>query len=86
MYRSANAGRGYAGHGIGCWYSELPDINTDVADLVEPGMLLILEARLGVPNSVGATITDPVVVTSTGAERLVDLEIRTWKNSSTTVH
>jgi Xaa-Pro aminopeptidase len=82
LYRSANAGPGYAGHGMGCWYSELPDINTDVTDDIEPGMLLILEARLGVPATVGATITDPVLVTPTGAERLVDLPVRTWDNGA----
>ena len=79
LYRSANAGPGYGGHGMGCWYSEFPDINTEVNDILEPNTVLILEARLGIPHAVGATITDPVLVTASGAERLVDLPIRTWR-------
>jgi len=63
LYRSANAGPGYGGHGMGCWYSEFPDINTEVDDVLEPNILLILEARLGIPHVAGATITDPVLVT-----------------------
>jgi Xaa-Pro aminopeptidase len=78
LYRSANAGPGYAGHGMGCWYSELPDITTETSDAIEPGMLLILEARLGLPGVAGATITDPVLITPDGAERLVDLPVRSW--------
>lgn len=79
LYRSANAGPGYGGHGMGCWYSELPDINTAETAVLEPGMVLILEARLGVPGVGGATITDPVLVTPAGAERLVTLDTRTWR-------
>jgi Xaa-Pro aminopeptidase len=46
--------------------------------ILEENMVLVLEARLGKPGAGGATITDPVVVTAGGAERLSHLDIRTW--------
>ena len=69
---------GYAGHGIGCWLDETPRLRTGEAGNVVSGMVLVLEARLGRPGRGGATITDPVLVTETGVERLSKIPIRTW--------
>jgi Xaa-Pro aminopeptidase len=41
-------------------------------------MVLILEARLGRKGGGGATITEPVLVTKEGAERLSRVPLRTW--------
>jgi Xaa-Pro aminopeptidase len=38
----------------------------------------VLEARLGREGHGGATITDPVLVTKGGAERLSTVALRTW--------
>jgi len=69
---------GYAGHGIGCWLDEPPRLRTGEEGRIAPGMVLILEARLGRAGHGGATITDPVVVTDNGVERLSKIPIRTW--------
>jgi Xaa-Pro aminopeptidase len=69
---------GYAGHGIGCWLDEPPKLRAGEESRIAAGMVLILEARLGQPGHGGATITDPVVVTETGIERLSKVPIRTW--------
>ena len=69
---------GYAGHGIGCWLDEPPRLRTGEEGRIAPGMVLILEARLGRAGHGGATITDPVVVTQSGVERLSKIAIRTW--------
>jgi len=69
---------GYAGHGIGCWLDETPRLRTGEEGRIAPGMVLILEARLGRAGHGGATITDPVVVTQSGVERLSKIAIRTW--------
>jgi Xaa-Pro aminopeptidase len=77
-YKSPNNTATYAGHGIGCWLDEPPQIQTTEPGILEENMVLVLEARLGKPGAGGATITDPVVVTAGGAERLSHLDIRTW--------
>jgi len=69
---------GYAGHGIGCWLDEPPRLRTGEDGQLAAGMVLILEARLGRAGQGGATITDPVVVTETGIERLSKIPIGTW--------
>jgi Xaa-Pro dipeptidase len=69
---------GYAGHGIGCWLDELPRLRTGEEGSLATGMVLILEARLGRDGGGGATITDPVLVTTSGAERLSSVPLRTW--------
>jgi len=69
---------GYTGHGIGCWLDELPRLRNDEPGELAPGMVIILEARLGRQGHGGATITDPVVVTRDGAERMSRVPIRTW--------
>lgn len=69
---------GYAGHGIGCWLDEPPRLRSDEAGSLAAGMVLVLEARLGRVGGGGATITDPVLVTKGGVQRLSGVPIRTW--------
>jgi Xaa-Pro aminopeptidase len=69
---------GYAGHGIGCWLDEPPTLKLGETTPIEPGMVLILEARLAKRGHGGAHITDPIVVTQGGAERLGSVPIATW--------
>ena len=69
---------GYTGHGIGCWLDELPRLRSGEEGSLAAGMVLILEARLGRQGGGGATITDPVLVTKGGAERLSSVPVRTW--------
>jgi Xaa-Pro aminopeptidase len=68
---------GYAGHGIGCWLDEPPRLALDTPGYLEPNMVLVLEARLGREGGGGVTITDPVVITESGAERLSSVPVRT---------
>jgi Xaa-Pro aminopeptidase len=76
-----NGPPGYAGHAIGCWLDERPTIKAGERTSLEPGMVLILEARLGRPDAGGAHITEPIVVTSTGAERLGSTPIACWPDA-----
>ena len=69
---------GYTGHGIGCWLDEPPRLRSGEEGSLAAGMVLILEARLGREGAGGATITDPVLVTKDGAERLSGIPLRTW--------
>jgi Xaa-Pro aminopeptidase len=69
---------GYTGHGIGCWLDEPPRLRTGEEGSLAAGMVLVLEARLGREGRGGATITDPVLVTKGGAERLSRVPLRTW--------
>ena len=69
---------GYAGHAIGCWLDERPTIKSGEQTMLEAGMVLILEARLGRPGGGGAHITEPIVVTDTGALRLGSVPIACW--------
>ena len=69
---------GYTGHGIGCWLDEPPRLRSGEAGSLAAGMVLVLEARLGREGGGGATITDPVLVTKGGAERLSIVALRTW--------
>jgi Xaa-Pro aminopeptidase len=69
---------GYTGHGIGCWLDEPPRLRSGEPGTLAAGMVLVLEARLGRSGGGGATITDPVLVTSGGAERLSTVALRTW--------
>ena len=69
---------GYTGHGIGCWLDEPPRLRTGEEGSLAAGMVLVLEARLGREGGGGATITDPLLVTEGGAERLSRVPFRTW--------
>jgi Xaa-Pro aminopeptidase len=72
---------GFAGHGIGCWLDEPPTLKLGEATPLEAGMVLILEARLGRTGRGGAHITEPVLVTASGAERLGTVPIVTWQRA-----
>jgi len=69
---------GYVGHGIGCWLDEPPHLRTGEPGMLAEGTVLVLEARLGRVGHGGATLTDPVLVTADGCERLSCTEYRTW--------
>jgi Xaa-Pro aminopeptidase len=69
---------GYTGHGIGCWLDEPPRLRSGEEGSLAAGMILVLEARLGREGRGGATITDPVLVTKGGCERLSTVALRTW--------
>ena len=69
---------GYTGHGIGCWLDEPPRLRSGEEGSLAAGMVLVLEARLGREGGGGATITDPVLVTKSGTERLSGIPLRTW--------
>lgn len=71
---------GYSGHGIGCWLDEPPRIRSGEGAALTAGMVLVLEARLGRPGHGGAALTDPIVVTASGAERLSKIPIRCWSD------
>lgn len=72
---------GYAGHAIGCWLDERPTLMSGELTPLESGMVLVLEARLGRPGEGGAHITEPVVVTTTVAERLGSVPIACWPSA-----
>src|SRR5206468_1739247 len=69
---------GYTGHGIGCWLDEPPRLRSGETGTLVAGMVLVLEARLGREGHGGATITDPVLVTKRGADRLSTVALRAW--------
>ncbi len=77
LYKSINS-NATQGHGMGCWVSEPPPIYPGETSLVEANMALSLEARLGIPGVGGGVITEMVIVTTDGAERLSRLNLRTW--------
>ena len=77
LFRSSNS-TATQGHGLGCWYLEPPAIGPESTEILEAGMLIILESRLGKPGVGGAVITEPWVVTGNGGERLSTLPLRTW--------
>ncbi len=81
FYRSPNPPSdkpGFMGHGMSCWSHGLPTIHPDTTDLLETNMVFVFEPILGKPGVAGAKIEDAVLVTARGAERLSELEIRTW--------
>jgi Xaa-Pro dipeptidase len=69
---------GYSGHAIGCWLDEQPRLQVGAPGYLERNMVLVLEARLGRDAGGGVTITDPIVITEDGAERLSSVAVRTW--------
>ena len=70
---------GYCGHAIGCWLDEPPRLQVGVRGYLERNMVLVLEARLGRDGGGGVTITDPIVITESGAERFSSVAIKTWE-------
>ncbi len=78
LFRSPNQATRLMGHGIGCWYLELPQVHPTAEGQIEPNMVVVLEPILSQPGVGGAKIEDAVLVTETGAERLSEIPIRTW--------
>ena len=81
LYVSPNVGAGFMGHGIGCHYHELPDINLHDHTTLEENMVVVLEPILTRPGLGGVKLEDAVRVTRTGAERLSSCELRSWANA-----
>jgi Xaa-Pro aminopeptidase len=78
LYRSPNHAGTFLGHCIGCWYHEAPELHIDSEDVLESNMLVVLEPILGQAGVGGAKIEDVILVKPDGAERLSQLDIRTW--------
>jgi Xaa-Pro aminopeptidase len=78
LYRSPNHGTGFMGHGIGCHYSELPELTPDDVTVLEENMILVVEPILMRPGVGGVKIEDAVLITSSGAERFSSCDIKTW--------
>lgn len=78
LFRSINF-KGTQGHGMGCWVGEPPMINAEGSALMRENMTLSVEARIGVPQVGGAILSEIVLVTPIGGERLSELEFRTWQ-------
>ena len=64
------------GHGMGCWVSEPPVLTEQSEEVLEPGMVLSVEARLSLPGEGGAVITEMVAIEAGGARRLSRLPLR----------
>jgi Xaa-Pro aminopeptidase len=79
LFRSPNQATRLMGHGIGCWYLELPEVTPDASGVIEPNMVVVLEPILSKLGTAGAKIEDAVLVTSAGAERLSEIPLRTWE-------
>ncbi len=78
LYRSPNHGAGFMGHGIGCHYSEPPELTPDDDTVLEENMVLIIEPILMRPGVGGVKIEDAVLTARHGAERLSSCDIKTW--------
>lgn len=78
LFRSPNQATRLMGHGIGCWYLEVPEVHPTAEGIIEANMMVVLEPILGKPGVGGAKIEDAVLVTETGAERLSEIPLRTW--------
>lgn len=78
LFRSPNHEPGFMGHGIGCHYSEPPELTPDDKTVLEENMVLVIEPILMRPGVGGVKIEDAVLVTREGAERFSSCEIKTW--------
>ncbi len=75
LYRSPNHAPGFVGHGIGCSYTEPPELHPDCATVLEENMVIVLEPILSDPAVGGVKIEDAVLITADGPERLSELPI-----------
>jgi Xaa-Pro aminopeptidase len=80
LYRSPNHAPGFVGHGIGCHYSEPPELHPDDDTILEENMTIVVEPILMRPGLGGVKIEDLVLVKRDGVERLSALPIRTWNS------
>jgi Xaa-Pro aminopeptidase len=78
IYTSPNHAEGYVGHGIGCHYSEPPELHPGDQTVICESMVLVVEPILTRTGVGGVKIEDLVLVTHSGAERLSSCPIRTW--------
>jgi Xaa-Pro aminopeptidase len=78
LFRSPNQATRLMGHGIGCWYLEIPEVTPSTEGVIESNMVVVLEPILSKPGIGGAKIEDAVLVTGAGAERLSGIPTRTW--------
>jgi Xaa-Pro aminopeptidase len=76
LYRSPNHEPGFVGHGIGCSYTEPPEIHPQSDVILRENMVVVLEPILSDPAVGGVKIEDPVLITATGPERLSALPVR----------
>ncbi|MBI1913980.1 MAG: aminopeptidase P family protein [Planctomycetes bacterium] len=76
LYRSPNHAPGFVGHGIGCSYTEPPEIHPDCETVLRENMVVVLEPILSDPAVGGVKIEDPVLITAAGPERLSALPVR----------
>jgi Xaa-Pro aminopeptidase len=64
---------GMLGHGIGMKIHEIPWLQPDSDDVLEPGMVISIEPVVEVPGVAFVSVEDAVVVTEDGCERLCQL-------------
>jgi Xaa-Pro aminopeptidase len=80
LYRSPNHEPGFMGHGIGCHYSEPPELHPSDQTPIRENMVLVVEPILMKPGVGGVKIEDMVLVTADGTERFSSCPICTWNN------
>jgi Xaa-Pro aminopeptidase/Xaa-Pro dipeptidase len=80
LYRSPNHEPGFTGHGIGCHYSEPPELHPADQTEIHENMVLVVEPILMRPGIGGVKIEDLVLVTSGGTQRFSSCPIRTWND------
>ena len=80
LYRSPNHEPGFVGHGIGCHYSEPPELHPEDDTVLEENMAIVVEPILMRPGVGGVKIEDLVAVTRGGTERFSSCPIHTWNN------
>jgi Xaa-Pro aminopeptidase len=76
LYRSPNHEPGFVGHGIGCSYTEPPEVHPGTDAVLRENMVIVLEPILSDPAVGGVKIEDPVLITARGPERFSELPVR----------
>jgi Xaa-Pro aminopeptidase len=76
LYRSPNHEAGFVGHGIGCSYSEPPELHPANEAVLRENMVIVLEPIVSDPAVGGVKLEDPVLITSAGPQRLSALPVR----------
>ena len=76
LYRSPNHELGFVGHGIGCSYSEPPELHPANETVLCENMVIVLEPIVSDPSVGGVKLEDPVLITAAGPQRLSSLPVR----------